>query len=403
MKNRIAYHIVSLLYLNGKVRIPGIGKITHERHKAELHKKAGTIDPPQASSSFSEGKNGGRLLEKYLSYKDNASRTEARRELVKFSRDVKNGLKNDGKLELDYLGTFSLHDDKLVFAPNEGILNPGSVLSELPLPARLTVEEVESAPVVETTQAESTIVPSPMEFTFVPEQKEVTPPPPAPVAKPVEPVAAPIVTPPAPVKPVVVTPRPTPAPVKEEKRRFPIAIPIAALILLAMLVAAFLFYQNRVSHHDSADATEQADVQERVADPSTADNTATSADEHKDYPETKVALADTGSRDAEAQTTEEETPVPPAPVEETVSSPASESVHAATEDCLVVVGAFSMTANVDRMVSRLSAMGYTTEVRPRGALTQVAVPVNCKTTNLSVVLDFMRKNIEPQAWVLKPR
>ncbi len=461
MQNRIAYYIVSLLYLNGKVRIPGIGKITHYYEPASVGDADESVTPPQARGQFiAEKHTKNRLLEKFVAYQTHVSRTKARREIARFTNQVQSGIKNDGKVDLKYLGTFSIQDDTIQFSPNDEILNPGhSALHKITLPVKiLSMEEEESvpyaakdstfhemgsvvldygtSPLEETSfeeptytevshapamtleseaplQSEGSIGSSePIAFVPVVMDEVINPPLNIHVSTPIQEKPEAPVTP----EPVVYsTPerslqknqgavRTVPPKEVSKRREIPLAVPLAAMIMIGLLIGAFLFYQSRTSHPESAiiiDST-LTDDHDQTLITSGESNTKDDIAQENDEADTKIALADTGTHEEGEATT---TPTPETIIPESVT-PASteqdESLHVATGDCTVVLGAFSLESNADRMVSRLQSMGYTAQTQPRGQLTQVGVPVDCKAQNLKVVLDFLRKNVEPHAWVLRP-
>jgi hypothetical protein len=272
MQNRIAYYILSLLYLNGRVRIPGIGRIIQNRNSASVNEAEGTITPPQTSNDFEQDKqNKSRLLERFVAYKTQTSRTRARREIAKFSHEIKSGLKNDGRVELKYLGTLSRDGDAMHFTPNEELLNPGySALQSVDLPHRyLTIAEdphampdhtipaVDASPSVahetgdEQESSEHTIpemeIPAPNNDLVVEKENTILIPL-AQLKSETRPVAqvSPVTTP-------VEATRP------ERKRRTPLVLPITVLILLGLLVGAFLFYQSRLDREDVVAANSSRD------------------------------------------------------------------------------------------------------------------------------------------------
>ena len=435
MQNRIAYYILSLLYLNGRVRIPGIGRIVHHYEAAAVKDSESIITPPQSHGVFVEERQSkNRLLEKFVAYKTHSSRTRARREIARFSNQVRSGIKNEGKVELKYLGTLSLIGDALQFSPHEEILNPGySALKRIQLPPRISAaEEIEiestpyaaidaTVPVMEpvvqemagrreeiTPDAHSQ--PAPMEFTpDLPEPEIMTP---APVL--LHEKAEPIVIPVAALgkqtdnrqPSTIAVSKTSPPTIVKQKRQRSLVIPIAAIALLGLFVVAFLFYQSRISYKESTaliDTTETQDQEQPLAS-SDENEVADEVGHDEAQEETKVALADTGTRkESDANHAVQEENIAPTAKSGTPVSSVQESIHIATGECLVVVGAFSVAGNTERMVSRLQAMGYTTLTNPRGQLTQVGVPVDCKANNLQVVLDFLRRNVEQEAWVLRPK
>jgi cell division septation protein DedD len=69
------------------------------------------------------------------------------------------------------------------------------------------------------------------------------------------------------------------------------------------------------------------------------------------------------------------------------------------EPCFVVVGAFSNASNVERMVERIEAMGYTASQIKGGGLTRVAIQTSCDPSQLQTVLNTARSSINPEAWI----
>ena len=71
------------------------------------------------------------------------------------------------------------------------------------------------------------------------------------------------------------------------------------------------------------------------------------------------------------------------------------------KDCMVVVGAFRVLSNVDRMEARLTQMGYQPYTEVRKGLTHVGVLTPCRTSDLRKVLYRGRAEIDGGAWVLR--
>jgi hypothetical protein len=67
-------------------------------------------------------------------------------------------------------------------------------------------------------------------------------------------------------------------------------------------------------------------------------------------------------------------------------------------DCLIVVGAFSLDANANRMLELLSKQGYEAGTDAGGGLTRVGIKVACE--DYSDLLNRIRSEIEPNAWIL---
>jgi hypothetical protein len=70
-----------------------------------------------------------------------------------------------------------------------------------------------------------------------------------------------------------------------------------------------------------------------------------------------------------------------------------------TSDCYVVVGAFGVQSNVDRMIERLSKMGYSSARMTRNNLTQIGVPAACESAEVAQILADLQQNVEAAAWI----
>ena len=64
----------------------------------------------------------------------------------------------------------------------------------------------------------------------------------------------------------------------------------------------------------------------------------------------------------------------------------------------MIVGAFGVSSNVDRMIVRLGNMGYGVATMPRNGLTQVEFRFPA-TARLEAVLSDLQQNVEGQAWI----
>lgn len=89
----------------------------------------------------------------------------------------------------------------------------------------------------------------------------------------------------------------------------------------------------------------------------------------------------------------------PQPIPEPVEEQQVVEQEATEKPCYIVVGAFTDTANITRMINRLNDLGYTAEKLPGKSLTRVAIVTSCDTANLQKVLDEARSNINPEAWI----
>lgn len=73
-----------------------------------------------------------------------------------------------------------------------------------------------------------------------------------------------------------------------------------------------------------------------------------------------------------------------------------------TRECVVIVGSFQRRSNIERMVQKLSEMGYQVyqEPGPRG-LTRVGARLECLDEEVLDTLGFFRNKFVEDAWVLK--
>ncbi len=71
------------------------------------------------------------------------------------------------------------------------------------------------------------------------------------------------------------------------------------------------------------------------------------------------------------------------------------------KDCMVVVGAFRVLSNVDRMEAKLKQMGYQPYTEVRKGLTHVGVLTPCRTSELRNVLYRGRAEIDGGTWVMR--
>jgi len=91
---------------------------------------------------------------------------------------------------------------------------------------------------------------------------------------------------------------------------------------------------------------------------------------------------------------------------ETTSSPENSnnkdvaSTNQMIDQCVIIVGAFSSTSNVQRMEALLSAEGHSVYQSSVGGLTRVGVHAPCAPPDILRELRTIRKEIEPGAWIL---
>ena len=116
------------------------------------------------------------------------------------------------------------------------------------------------------------------------------------------------------------------------------------------------------------------------------------------YPD-REAPAQVPDTSVPADSTHYEVTPQPIPDLEQVTDTTEEVKETIDNPCFIVVGAFTDTANVTRMMARLNDLGYEAEQISGKTLTRVAIKTSCDQTNLQKVLDEARSNINPEAWI----
>lgn len=116
---RIENYIKDLLYRYECVVIPNFGAFLSQRKPAQIHETTQAFYPPKKSISFNAQltDNDG-LLTNYISQVEDISYQEAIQKLTEFVSELKTSLHEVGKIELEYIGTFYLENQQLVFQPS---------------------------------------------------------------------------------------------------------------------------------------------------------------------------------------------------------------------------------------------------------------------------------------------
>ena len=71
-----------------------------------------------------------------------------------------------------------------------------------------------------------------------------------------------------------------------------------------------------------------------------------------------------------------------------------------SEDCIIIVGAFGSSANVNKMLRKIEGLGWSGyQDQKSSRLTRVGVQVQCSSLNES--LRQVKSKIEPAAWILE--
>jgi hypothetical protein len=415
MQNRISYYILSLLHLNDSVKIPGIGKLEQHRRPAQKRDGTGLLSPPQTETTFiqQESVRGG-LLERYIAYKTNASRTKVRKELVQYVRQVRDTAQDQGTASLEHLGNLS-GDAHLTFNRRPELLNPGhTALNASPLPPHLRPNLVPEDPAESASesmtpafvtswpdqdrgehQSENLEIPS---ETIAPE---------TPIEPEVPHTTVPVTTAAIPEQITAAATIETEPETRKKSRQLWLLPVLGALLIAFCLAAFFLISRDRadvtIAEPDLVHVDESDEVPELI-DPYVVpeDTNENAAEVIPDDPGTPATLEDesqellSDEHPLSRENTAADPEIPPQPVE------SSDSSLSGTQECIVVVGAFTLTSNADRMMELLRSQGYPVRSIQKGKLAQVGVPVNCVGSDVDDIVAALRSNIEASAWVLRP-
>jgi hypothetical protein len=416
MQNRISYYILSLLHLNGSVKIPGLGKTEQKQLPAREQDGTDMMLPPQTGTSFTqlESPRTG-LLERYIAYKTNLSRTKVRKELLQYSQQVRDTARNEGSADLQYLGTVS-GTDSLSFQARQEFLNPGhSALHATHLPRHIrpdlipedTAESaseslvpafVSSWPDQDEGEHHSEDVEIPSETVGPESQNETAP----------EPTAEPSVIIPDAREPLAATASAEPDPEPKQRNSRLWLLPLLAVLLLAVgFTAFFLVRRDKVDTSPPDLVLNQDVVTEEIAevdkpDPVVDDISGSGAEILPDglsteSPSASVPLDEIPEASAESE------PIASSEVVGNLTGNSTASNTSESQECLIVVGAFSLTANADRMTELLRSLGYEVRSVQRGKLAQIGVPVDCSAEHISDVTATLRNTVEASAWLLRPQ
>ena len=89
--------------------------------------------------------------------------------------------------------------------------------------------------------------------------------------------------------------------------------------------------------------------------------------------------------------------IPPIEQKDTIQQPIVQ--EESEPPCYIVVGAFTNTDNIERMVKQIEGFGYKSTKLKGGALTRVAISTSCDKANLQKVLSEAKSGINPEAWI----
>lgn len=381
----IAYFILDLLQQVPTVFVQGLGRFDAIFHPAVIDVQESRIHPPfiqpgfvpQVDMAFD-------ILPSYIHYVTGMEISEANEHISFFVREVLERVETDESYSIEKFGTFSRSSsDILHFTPDWDAFNLSfNGLKTIDL---YEEKEVDAPPVY----IKPTVPEPVVEEVSRPGKIEV----------PLNPISV--------IAPVVETPiletieEPTfiaPNEIDESTTRLAWAILTSALILITILCAYLAWdiisdrqriHQLTQFHQDTLSGTNEFDI------PLVIDSNTSQANAYTDTAD--IAPVDTIIHsDSVAKTEEKENPVIAVKPHITIKNTHEENPDST---CFIVVGAFTNSENVTKMMDRLQGLGYKAKEIKGGNLTRVAISTSCDKSNLEKVLGEARSSINPEAWI----
>lgn len=358
LSDKVPYYILDLLQQASSVYVEGLGRFEAIFHPALIDLPNSRIKPPYIEPDFKDNPEApNETLANYIRYVSGPEIGSAEKAIAEFVSTVHENTVDGKTYLIEKFGTFSRSSlGNIRFTPDWDAFNLSFSGLEI-LDLRKTEEVKTPTPV---------FVPPPVTYDFAPETKD-------PVSyRPVEPIL---------VSEEIIEGSPS-TPNEEQIRhqesidestsRLWWIILTSALVLIAVLCAYLAWdiisNRNRLNelkqiYPDSA-ATTRIDDTITTTDTTSIDNVPVTTD-----------------------TSASEVP-PPEIIQQPTSSP-----------CYIVVGAFTDPANVSKMVDRLTALGYQSELLKGGSLTRVAIRSSCDQEGLQKLLNDARSSINPESWI----
>lgn len=380
MSSIVPYYILTLLGRQDSVRIPGIGVLSRHRHAARLDDEQRRIFPPRAEASFEASETtGNQLLAGFISYKTGLDQSQANGLVREFADQIRDQVAKGQAAEFPGFGTFVSKDGKLGFNANDKSINfEYDGLENLTLPRPVPAGKVAKEDVAGVQQ----MVENPEESAFRDESAGIPP-----DQKP-----------------------------GKRRRRVPLFVIMAVGLFTAVCALAYWQYLRQGPHDapvaDTGNEVQMTDTVDRETQTDTSTQLSVAQDDTgPHFTDTVEGSGFTDPTEPYNIVSPEDTAhaLPPDTAEvpvrtDTAQRSAEEELNitdTAGMRCVVIVGAFGVPSNVDRMVLRLRDMGYDPVTIPVGQLMQVGVPQVCGSTALSELKRVMRTHVEQDAWVLK--
>lgn len=346
---KVPYYILDLIQQAPAVDVPGLGRFEAVLHPAYIDLPAKEAQPPRLEARFSQEEAGDRdLLGAYIVFAAGVSESEAHEAILMFADEVARHTRNGQPFAVPHFGTFHrTPEDKIRFQPDWDAFNLSfNGLQPVPIPVGAVAPEAEA------------------------EWPDVSSLPDVEKDKPDIPGLS--------SAPGAFAPEGIPGvqagndEVPDVSTRMWWGILVSAIVLITILCAYLAW--DIISHRDQL---QRLPVLPPAVIADTMDTAATQSPEPV-TPEDGSQGSDSAGAAVDTSTRQPDT---------------------GREPCYVVVGAFSDTANVLRMESRLAEMGYPAERLPGRTITRVAIRASCDPVALQNILEDARARIHPQAWI----
>ncbi|MEO6130314.1 MAG: SPOR domain-containing protein [Saprospiraceae bacterium] len=388
---RVAYFILDLLQQVPTVFVANLGRFDAIFHPAVIDIEQARIKPPHIEPDFVpqvEAEAG--ILPAYMHYVTGMNITEANEQVSLFVNDILRQVDTEQPYNIEKFGTFSKSAlGVLHFTPDWDAFN-------------LTFNDLK---IIDLHEEKDHVAPPVYSTPVVPEFKvagqSFKPVPTEPVK--VEPVSDPVIEEEIPESTLARNVE-EPQMIDESTTRLAWIILTSALILITVL-CAYLAWDiisdrqriNQLTHlyPDTLAITKEFDIPVK-----TDSNHTINSNDSLVQPVTpidSIAKSDSAEKSVTIKN--------PDTIEKTnaISNPDTSENTGVKEvsgpPCFIVVGAFSNSENVSRMVARLEASGYKTEQIKGGSLTRVAISTSCDKDNLQKVLAEAKSAINPEAWI----
>lgn len=371
MQSEMPFYILRLLDSEGHVTIDGLGVFSLTSIPAYVDSNARKINPPHRTGSFQSGNQSDDVLPAFIHDKTGADLDTCKAHVAAFAGIVNKKTKPNAPFDIDAFGKF-WRDPKgdLAFTPNAKAFNQRFVYFKALeiVPATFTdptmpVGGTDIPPKVDQTQSQE----MPKTQGRQEQEKNTTP------------------------EKAMATEKTGTKRSTQVRRRNLVFLLLLVFLILIAISWLFILDKSDPTELDTGRIMSLNELQKQTAE--TSDAISPPASDKQDIAETAEEDEPVMELEAEAvqesATSEQETPIPVF----------SGDVNSDDWQCLVVTGSFARTGNVERMIERLTSLGFAVRISKDGGLTRVGIPVECGEQNWGLLLDQVRTEVEPAAWI----